>query len=58
MLMRWKRSNDIFKYCAASNCEKVDTQKNLKNLILLRIQHSKAKQCDMLSIYDNIVRIQ
>jgi hypothetical protein len=44
MLMRWKRSNDIFKYCAASNCEKADTQKNAKkfNTATNSTQQSKA----------------
>ena len=30
MLMKWKRSNDMVKYCAASECQKADTQKNAK----------------------------
>ena len=28
--MKWKRSNDMVKYCAASECQKADTQKNAK----------------------------
>jgi hypothetical protein len=30
MLMKWKNSNDLTKYCAASSCEKTETQKKLK----------------------------
>jgi hypothetical protein len=30
MLRRWNRSNDIVKYCTAAECQKAETQKNLK----------------------------
>lgn len=44
MLMRWKRSNDINKYCTASECQKAETQKNLKkiNTATNSTQQSKA----------------
>lgn len=44
MLMRWKQSNDILKYCTAVECQKAETQKNLKkfNTATNSTQQSKA----------------
>jgi hypothetical protein len=48
--MRWKRSNDIVKYCAASECKKAETQKSLKrfNTATNTTQQSKAMRCSQL----------